>query len=174
MFSSVVPLADRGAGEVSLSESRIMSLLDRCMPCVADKLRGPGVIEADGPRFRAPGVAARGAGIDGVIVVVASDSIRIRLAGGSRGVSPRPPFNESSLSLLRMTPWMLVSSERWEGISLPASRCDSSSGKSLNLFNQAPAYLHCPEDGLNLLGRHQFLPCSHLSRIGCGIQRSCP
>ena len=148
----------------------IMSLLDRCILCVTDKLRGTDVTGPEGLRVRAIGVAALEVGIEVVIMVVISDSIRMRLAGGSRAVMFRSSPTESSLSLLRTTPCIIRVPEVCGGTLLPTSRWDFPSGEFPSYsFDPTLAYLYYPGDGLGLLGGLHSLPGSRL--FWCGIRR---
>lgn len=104
--------------------------------------------------------------------MVASDSIRIRLAGGSRDVLLRSPPTESSLSLLRTTPWIVVLSGVCKGTSLPISCCDFPSGKlTSHSFDPTPTHLYNSEDGLRLLGSLHSLLYSRFFRIRRRNQR---
>jgi len=125
VFSPTTPLSEPEGGAASVSDSRIISLLDRCILRATDKLEG---IEVGGPedsRVNASGVAAREVDIGGAIIAVAPDSVRrTRSARGSRGVLLRSLPTKSPLSLLRITPRTAMFLRECEGVSLPTYCCN--------------------------------------------------
>lgn len=140
------------------------------MPCVADKPRSTGDTELEGLRVRSPGVATGGVGVDRDIVAASFDSVRMRLTGGSRDVL-RSPSSEPSLSLLRVTRWMLAFSEECEGTSLPTSCCDLPWGKYRIIHLIGHWYTSAvSKTAWDCCGGSSFSPCSASSELGAGTR----
>ena len=136
----------------SSSESRIISLLDRCIPCVTGRPQFNDDTGFGGPLATAAGVTAGEVDVDGVLL--ASNSTRARLTGGSAGDPLRSPLMESSL-FLRVISWATVFLRGGEAISFLTSCFDLSSGKSLNCsFDSTQTHLHDPG---HILGRCRSL-----------------